>query len=52
MLLHVLLNFPQSMEVRYQYGDVVVVACSTVVVLVVSRILSIVYVVFAVEFVM
>ena len=49
-------HFPQSMDVRYHYGNVVVavVVCSIVVVvgLVVSRSLSIVYVVFAVELVM
>ena len=44
------------MDVRYHYGDVlVVVVCSTIVVvvgLIVSRILSIVDVVFAIKFVM
>ena len=49
--------FPQSMDVRYYYGDVLVIAvdCSTCVVvaagLVVSRGLSIMDIVFAVEFV-
>ena len=47
--------FPQSMDVRYHYGDVLVVVCSTVVVIVgvvVNRSLSIVDVVFMVKFVM
>ena len=55
-MLHVLLNFPPSMDVRYHHGGVlavVVVICYIVVVrLVVSGSLSIVDVVFAVKFVL